>query len=285
MSEPSPPQGRDKLTDAAAFSDASTITVHVASKVARVTLNRPDKLNALNPTMLAELLDVLGWAAANDALNALVVTGSGRLFSAGVDLGTPFFMEGVEDSSIYSGKRLLDQQHQLIAALHELPCVTVAGVNGDAVGGGGLGIAMACDLRVAVRSARFWMVPTNLSVVQDFGLTWLMQRQIGPSRTLRMATLGQPVEASEGAGWGMVDELVEDQTALAARLDSLTEHLGSLGTDALRMLKLVVRNGETSQLREQLQLEAIANGLAFQSEEFAERKAAYLRSFEKRDGR
>jgi enoyl-CoA hydratase/carnithine racemase len=135
---------------------------------------------------------------------------------------------------------------------------------------------MACDLRVAVRTARFWMVPSALAVVQDFGLSWLVQQQIGASRTLQMAVLGKPVTAETGESWGLVNEVVEDQAALAARVDEITAELGALGTDALRMLKLVIRNGATSPLREQLGMEAVANGLTFRSREFAERKAAYL---------
>lgn len=262
------------MTDDTAY---STIALDRDGRVAHLTLDRPDKLNALDPRMLDELLDALARLAVDETVNALILTGRGRLFSAGVDLATPFFMEQVSDKSIFSGKRLLDWQHRLIEALYGLPLLTVAAVNGDAVGGGGFGLAMACDLRVAVRTARFWMVPSKLDVVQDFGLSWLVQRQIGPSRTLQMAVLGQPVGAQTGADWGLVNEVVEDQPALSARVAELVEQLNELGTDALRMLKLVVRNGSTSPLHEQLQMEAVANGLTFQSAEFAQRKAAYLR--------
>jgi 1,4-dihydroxy-2-naphthoyl-CoA synthase len=167
----------------------------------------------------------------------------------------------------------------VIEKLHGLPFITIAALNGDAVGGGGLGLAMACDMRISVRTARFWMVPMMLDVIQDFGLSWLMQRQIGASRTLQMAVLGSPVGAEQGLTMGMVNELVDDQAALALRVDALEKHLGSMGSDALRMLKTVVRNGTTSQLREQLQMEAVANGLAFQSEEFKSKKASYLNRF------
>lgn len=252
------------------------IRLNVSGKVARIELHRPDRLNALNPQMLEDLLDVLGSLRRNDDLNAVVITGSGRMFSAGVDLSTPFFMEDVDDDSIFSGKRLLDWQHLLIEQLYGLPMLTVAAVNGDAIGGGGLGIAMACDLRVAVRGARFWMVPGKLDVVQDFGLSWMVQRCIGPSRTLQMAMLGQPVLAEQGLEWGLVNEVVDDQQALAERVGALSEQVGAMGTDALRMLKLVIRNGETSQLPEQLRFEAVANGLTFQSQEFKQRKTAYL---------
>lgn len=253
-----------------------TIAVERTGAVVRITLDRPDKLNALDPTMLEELLEVVGGLAVDETVNGLLLTGRGRLFSAGVDLSTPFFMENVEDEHDYSGKRLLDWQHRIIAGIHELPFPTVAAVNGDAVGGGGFGLAMACDMRIAVRTARFWMVPSALAVVQDFGLSWLVQKQIGPSRTLQMAVLGQPVTAEVGAGWGLVNEVVEDTDALATRMDEVSTQLDGLGTDGLRMLKLVIRNGATSPLREQLGMEAVANGLTFRSREFAERKAGYL---------
>ncbi len=254
----------------------STIQLAVKGNIARLTLTRPDKLNALDPVMLEELLDAFGKLQANGSLNAMFLTGAGRLFSAGVDLSTPFFMENVTDDSMFSGTRLLNWQHKAIEALYGLPFITIAAVNGDACGGGGLGLAMSCDMRISVRSARFWMVPMMLDVVQDFGLSWMMQRQIGVSRTMQMAVLGTPIPAEQALGWGMLNELVDDQPALAARLDALEKHLGSMGSDALRMLKLIIRNGITSGLREQLGVEAVANGLTFQSQEFKDKKAAYL---------
>lgn len=253
-----------------------TIALALDERIARITLARPERLNALNPEMLAELLDALERVARRDELNALLLQGSGRMFSAGVDLDTPFFMEHVDDPSVYSGKRLLDEQHRVIQAIFELPMVTVAALNGDACGGGGLGLAMACDLRVSVRAARFWMVPGMLDVVQDFGLSWMVQRQVGPSRALHMALTGDRVDAPRALQWGLVNEVVEDAAALAERMDALAAHVGAMGGDAVRMLKLVLRNGERAALREQLAVEAVANGLAFQSEGFRAKKAAYL---------
>lgn len=256
--------------------DYATIRLSVEDRIARLTLQRPDKLNALDPVMLEELLDALQRVRSNDALNALFLQGTGRLFSAGVDLDTPFFMEHVTDDSVFSGTRLLNWQHRVIEAIFDLPVVSFAVLNGDACGGGGLGLAMACDLRVSVRSARFWMVPMMLDVIQDFGLSWLVQRQVGPSRALQMAVLGQKVDAETAQAWGLVNELVDDQAALAGRMDQIATQINGMGSDALRMLKLILRNGEKSQLREQLGVEAVANGLTFQSREFAQKKAAYL---------
>ena len=257
-------------------SSYNTIELEVGSKIARLTLSRPDSLNALNPEMLEELVDALRIVQADDSVNALFLTGSGRLFSAGVDLTTPFFMEQVTDTSVFSGTRLLNSQHRVIEAIYGLPCITIAALNGVAVGGGGLGLAMACDMRISVKSARYWMVPGMLDVIQDFGLSWLMQRQIGPSRTMQMAILGAQVSAEQGLQWGIVNELVDDQAGLSARMDALSVHIAGMGTDALRMLKVILRNGVNSQLKDQLAVEAISNGLTFQSQEFKDKKVAYL---------
>jgi enoyl-CoA hydratase/carnithine racemase len=256
--------------------DYQTIQLNFEGRIARLTLNRPEKLNALDPTMLEELLDALHRTSLKEDTNALFLQGTGRLFSAGVDLDTPFFMEHVQDDSIYSGTRLLNWQHKVIEAIYNLPVVTFAALNGDAVGGGGLGLAMACDLRVSVRKARFWMVPMMLDVIQDFGLSWLVQRQVGPSRALQMALLGNRLGAEQAFEWGLVNELVDDAAALDERMNAIATQIGGMGTDALRMLKLILRNGERSSLREQLGVEAVANGLAFQSREFADKKAAYF---------
>jgi enoyl-CoA hydratase/carnithine racemase len=256
--------------------DYQTITLTFDGRIARITLTRPDKLNALNPQMLEELLDALERVRSAKGLNALFLQGSGRLFSAGVDLDTPFFMEHVDDDSVFSGTRLLNWQHRVITALFEQEIVTIAAINGHACGGGGLGLAMACDMRVSVRAARFWMVPLMLDVIQDFGLSWLAQRVIGPSRAMQMAVLGQKIDAETALNWGLINELVEDPQALAGRMDALAGQIGAMGSDALRMMKLILRNGERSDLRNQLGMEAVANGLTFQSDEFKARKAHYL---------
>ena len=221
-------------------------------------------------------MDALERVRARLGLNALFLHGTGRLFSAGVDLDTPFFMEHVEDPSVYFGTRLLNGQHRVITALFEQEVITIAALNGHACGGGGLGLAMACNMRVSVRASRFWMVPLMLDVVQDFGLSWMAQRVIGPSRAMQMAVLGQKVDAETALVWGLVNEVVDDPAALTTRMDALAAQIGGMGSDALRMMKLVLRNGERSDLRGQLGMEAVANGLTFQSDEFQAKKSGYL---------
>lgn len=245
--------------------------------VARLTLTRGDKHNALDPLMLEQLLAALWSVEQDEQARILVIDAEGPAFCAGVDLRTPFFMESVDDPSAFAGMRLLDAQHRLITAVYRLPQLTVACVQGNAVGGGGFGLAMACDLRFAVRAARFWLVPAQLDVVQDFGLTWLLQRVIGPARTVELAFTGRRVDAEIGERWGFVNQAFANEAELRAHVEELASSVGGAGRDAARLLKHVIRNGAESSLEHQLKLEAVANGLCFSSEEFTQSKARFMR--------
>jgi enoyl-CoA hydratase/carnithine racemase len=249
------------------------IELAIEGRIARLTLDRPEKLNALSPEMLEELLDALGRVRRSDA-SALVLTGQGRAFCAGVDLTTSFFMEGVEDRSAFAGKTLLDWQHELIQAIYDLPALTLCAVNGDAVGGAGFGMAMACDLRLAAAGARFWMIPIKVDVVQDFGLTWFLQRVIGQARTLELLMTGRPVSAEEAERWGIVNRVVPaDQ--LVPETMKVAETIAGAGRQAALMSKQVVRHGAQVDLRTELHHEAVANGLCFHSAEFQGKQRAF----------
>jgi len=258
-----------------------TIQLEVDGPVARLRLSRPDKLNALDDAMLDELTDALDRLARADDVSSVLLTAEGRAFSAGVDTRSGLFLQPGEPADAHAATRSLNRQHRIIAALYELPQLTIAGINGPAIGGAGFGLAMACDIRVAGRSARFRMIPGMLDLIQDFGLTWLLQRQIGPSRTLHMAVMGDVVPAEEAQHSGFVDVVVED-AELEAHLDDLAARLRPVGVDALRMLKLLVRAGGRTTLRDQLGLEAVANGLNVQSSAFADKRNAYVDGLKRR---
>lgn len=242
-------------------------------RVARLTLDRPEKLNALSPQMLTEILDALDEVSRSDA-SALVIAANGPAFCAGVDLTTSFFMEGVQETSAFAGKRLLDWQHAMIEAIYNLPQVTLCAVNGDAVGGAGFGMAMACDLRFAAPGARFWLIPIKVDVVQDFGLTWFLQRAIGQPRTMELLMTGRRLEAAQAEQWGVVNALYPPDDLLPQTLKVATA-IGQAGRDAALMSKQVVRHGAQVDLRTELRHEAIANGLCFQSAEFTARQRMF----------
>lgn len=259
-----------------------TVKWDVANRVAILTLHRPEKRNALDPQMLTEILELLQPLRRDRGISVLVITGGGLLFSAGVDLTTPFFMENVQSDSVYEGTRWLDWQHEMIETIYGLPQVTIAMLNGNAVGGGGFGMAMACDMRFAVASARFWAIPIALGVVQDFGLSWMLQRACGQARTMEIVMGGEPVSAQQGEAWGFINRVFPGPAELEAHVQRLASTIAGAQPDSVRMLKHIVRNGGSSLLTEQLRTEAIANGLCFTSEEFRAAKKQYVERLRQR---
>lgn len=249
------------------------IRLEIEGRAARLTLDRPDKLNALDPVMLDELLDALPRVRRSEA-SVLVLGATGRAFCAGVDLASSFFMEGVADGSAFAGQRLLAWQHELIQAIYDLPQVTICAVNGDAVGGGGFGMAMACDLRLATPRARFWMIPIKVDVVQDFGLTWFLQRAIGQPRTMELLVTGRAIGAAEAERWGLVNAVLPEGELTATAM-GMAATIAAAGPDAVRLSKQVVRHGAQVDLRTELHHEAVANGLCFRSAEFLDRQRAF----------
>jgi enoyl-CoA hydratase/carnithine racemase len=253
--------------------DYRAIRLTIEGRVARLTLDRPAKLNALDPEMLGELLDALARVRRSGA-SVLVLTGNGRAFCAGVDLTSSFFMEGVADQTGFAGKDLLDWQHAMIEAIYDLPQLTVCAINGDAVGGAGFGMAMACDMRFAVPGARCWMIPIKVDVVQDFGLTWFLQRVIGQPRTLELLMTGRPLAADEAERWGVVNRVVPD-AELLVEVMKVAETVAAAGHHAVLLSKQVVRHGASVDLRTELRHEAIANGLCFHSADFRAKQRAF----------
>ena len=266
------------------MSDYNTIFLSKSAGVARVTLNRPGALNALNPDMLDELLSALEEIENDYQLNVLILTGAGRIFSSGVDIKSGFFMENLspeEKRSAYTGLRLLEGQHRLIMKLHTMPQVTMASMNGDAIGGGGFGMALACDMRFCVPEARFWLIPMQVNVIQDFGATWFLERLVGVPKTCEMLFSGKPVPATEAERLGIVNRVIP-----ADRLDeevaAFAAGIGKAAPDAVRLAKRSIYAGVTTGLFEQLHNEAVANGLNFLSGEFQEASAAYLARLRKK---
>jgi len=178
-----------------------------------LTLNRPAALNALDLATLTALQSAVAAVRSAPDVTAVVITGQGRLFSAGIDLTDDTFQVG-EASDVYRGKRILDRQHELIEDVAALPMPTIAAVNGHAVGGGGFGLMMACDIRLAVADAQMWLVPAALSVIQDFGVTWALQRALGTTRTWTLLATGERLGATEALQAGLLSEVFADQAAL-----------------------------------------------------------------------
>jgi 2-(1,2-epoxy-1,2-dihydrophenyl)acetyl-CoA isomerase len=189
--------------------------------VGRLTLNRPETLNAWNEQFGTELKAVFEGEAADDAVRAVLVTGAGRGFSSGADLKAGF--EPAEDGMPNIRKELNEIYHPAIAAIRRLPKPVVSAVNGPAVGIG-CSLALAADLIVAAESAYFGLAFVNIGLMPDGGSTALVPPAVGRVRAFQMALLGERIPAPQAFEWGLVnwvhpdDRMIEEANALVERL-------------------------------------------------------------------
>ena len=224
-----------------------TILVETRSGYRQITLNRPEKLNALTAEMADALLAALGAAQADPECHAVLLTGAGRAFCAGQDL------TAIVDRPAAEIGDLLDHYNPLISELRASPLPVVCAVNGVAAGAGA-NLALACDIVVAAKSASFVQAFAKIGLIPDCGGTWLLPRLVGMARARALAMLAEPLPAEAAAAWGMIwqaiddDRLIADAHALAARLAA------GPGT-ALALMKQAFEQGMANDLEGQLDLE------------------------------
>ncbi len=247
-----------------------TILYDVAGGVARLTFNRPDRLNSFNAAMHAELRDALG-RVADDGARVLVLTGAGRGFSAGQDLGDRQVLPGGARADL--GESIERNYKPLVLALATLPMPTVAAVNGVAAGAGA-SIALACDLVVAAKSATFIQAFSRLGLVPDSGATWFLPRLVGTARALGLAMLGERLPAEQAAAWGLIWRCVGD-AEFAQVVDRLAAELAAAPTRGLVRTREAMRAGATATLAEQLDRERDLQRELGYTDDYAEGVAAF----------
>jgi len=247
--------------------------------VAVIELARDEKRNAIDEAMLNELLERFRFLRDANGVSVVVIRGEGRAFCSGIDLKSSLAV--LPDASAFGGYQLIQREHELVRQLWSLPQITIAAIQGDAVGGGGFGMAMACDLRYATERARFWMVAAQFNEVQEFGLTWLLQRVAGDGRTLEWLLTGERITANEALSNGMVQAVVEDADTLDSLVNDRIERISMIAPAVVRLMKSSLRHGASQGLESQLEVEAITAALCFQTPEFR----AAISSFGKRDPR
>ncbi len=247
-----------------------TILFTVDRGVARLTLNRPEKLNSFNTQMHEEVRHALENLNRSDA-RVLVLTGAGRGFCAGQDLADRLVAPGAQGLDL--GESIEKYYKPLILCLHRLPMPVIAAVNGVAAGAGA-NIALACDLVIAARSASFVQAFSKLGLVPDSGGTWALPRLIGTARALGLTLLGQKLPAEQAAGWGMIWQCVDD-AQLAPTVDALAQQLAVAPTRGLAATKAAIRSGWQRSLAEQLDIERDAQRELGRSADYAEGVAAF----------
>ncbi|MGI8572807.1 MAG: enoyl-CoA hydratase/isomerase family protein [Solirubrobacteraceae bacterium] len=253
-----------------------TVELTMSDRVAHVTLNRPQALNAWTAELAAELLDVLGELEQDPETRVIVITGAGRAFSAGADLkaGAPPTPEGKPDVAT----RLRTAYNPLILRVRTLPKPVIAAVNGPAVGIG-CSLALACDLVVAARSAYFLMAFVNIGLGLDGGASATLPARVGHARAFEIAYLGERIRAPQALEWGLVNRVVADEqfeptvAALAAQLAA-----GPPGSYA--SIKRSINHSQYPDFEELLELEVTLQQQRAESSDFAEGVLAFIQKRE-----
>lgn len=240
--------------------------------VGRLTLNRPETLNAWIPELGAELKRVLHEEAASDAVRAVLITGAGRGFSSGADLKAGF--APAEDGAPDIRRELHEIYHPAISAIHRLPKPVVAAVNGPAVGIG-CSLAIACDLVLAAESSFFGLAFVNIGLMPDGGSTAFVPPAVGKARAFQMALLGERVSAPRALEWGLVNAVHPDDQ-LKAEAEALVERLAAGPTRSYASSKLALNQFIYGDLDAQLNLEAELQHALGRTHDFVEGTSAFV---------
>jgi 2-(1,2-epoxy-1,2-dihydrophenyl)acetyl-CoA isomerase len=253
------------------MSAGALVDYRVRDGVAWITLNRPDKLNALVGDMREVVLEHVHTAAGDDGVRALVVTGAGRAFCAGGDIDNMIRLRADGDEAGF--RRLLHAGNEVMLALQAFPGLTVAAVNGVAAGAG-LSLSLSCDLRLVSPDARFAAPWIKLGLVPDWGASFWLPRLIGCGRALEMVLTGAPVAAREAARIGLVTEVIEDDD-FAAAVQRRAAAIGAPGL-AVAHAKRLVRLGAEDSMEAALARESEAQEVCFESDDFKEGLDAFV---------
>jgi 2-(1,2-epoxy-1,2-dihydrophenyl)acetyl-CoA isomerase len=251
-----------------------TILFTAADGVATLTLNRPDKLNALSDQLHLDIEDALAQVESDPAIRALIITGAGRGFCSGADLSERLGRQGGTNDA-------LDRYyHPRLRRLRGLKKPVIAAVNGPAAGAG-MSLALACDIVIAAQSATFIQAFTRIGLVPDAGSTFFLPRLIGTARAKGLTLLAEPLAAAQAEAWGLIWKAVPDDMLMAEAM-ALARKLAQGPTFALGLTKAAIDASLENDLDSQLALERDFQQAASGSQDFREGVTAFL---EKRPAR
>ena len=236
--------------------------------ITRITLNRPDRLNSFTVRMHEEIRDALG--KLGDA-RVLVLTGAGRGFCAGQDLNDRAVAPG---EIVDLGETVTNYWNPLVRSLATLPQPIIGRINGVAAGAGA-SLAMACDLVIAARSAKFIQSFAAIGLVPDTGGSWHLTRHLGQARAMGLAMTGEPLPSEQAAEWGLIWKCVEDD-ALDATTDALAEKLAAMPPLGLTAIKKLIRTSWDRSFDEELDLQRDEMRRLGFTEDYREGVAAFL---------
>lgn len=236
--------------------------------VAVLTFNRPEKLNALNPEMFAEIADVLDRVGQTPEVRVLILTGQGRAFIAGADIQVFLGLDPL------GARKFSQTAHEILFKIGQLEIPVIAGVNGFALGGG-CEMAMACDFIYASAKAKFGQPEINLGIIPGFGGTQLLPRLVGKGVAKELCLTGRLIDAQEAKAIGLVAQIFPEETLMQECLKA-AQALAEKGRVAMRTLKHLIDRGLEADLRTGCHLEADGFALCFASPDAHEGAAAFL---------
>jgi len=236
--------------------------------VSTLTINRPDKLNALSQEVLSDLSAAVQALAADEQVRATVITGAGKAFVAGADIGAMRTMTEAE------GRAFGALGHGVFAAIESLRCPVIAAVNGFALGGG-CELALACDFIYASSKAKFGQPEVNLGIIPGFGGTQRLPRRVGPAVARELIYTGKMISADDALRIGLANAVFEPGELLAAATSAAAE-IASKGPLAVAAAKRLIRDGLDLPLPDANQLERAAFGAAFGTDDQSEGMEAFL---------
>jgi 2-(1,2-epoxy-1,2-dihydrophenyl)acetyl-CoA isomerase len=240
--------------------------------IARITLNRPERLNSFTTKMHGELREALLRVASGGEARVLLLTGEGRAFCAGQDLSDRAVAPG--EAPVDLGASIEENYRPLVLKLRELPIPVVCAVNGVAAGAGA-NIALACDIVIAARSASFIQAFCKIGLVPDSGGTFFLPRLVGTARAMGLAMLGDKVSAEQAVSWGLIWKCVDD-VDLASTTEGLVAQLAQAPTRGLAAIKRALYASTGNTLEQQLDLERDLQRELGYSADYREGVAAFL---------
>jgi len=248
------------------------IRFETADGIARITLDRPDRLNSFTTQMHGELRDALARVATPGDARVLLLTGAGRGFCAGQDLSDRAVAPRAAPVDL--GASIAEHYRPLVLALRDLPLPVVCAVNGVAAGAGA-NVALACDIVIAAKSASFIQAFCRIGLVPDSGGTFFLPRLVGAARAMGLAMLGDKLSAEQAAAWGLIWKCVDD-TELVTTTDALLAQLAQAPTRGLAAIKRALHASAANTLEQQLDLEGDTQRELGYSDDYREGVAAFL---------
>jgi enoyl-CoA hydratase len=245
-----------------------TLLLSIDDRIATITVNRPDKLNALNDRVIAELGDAIDEARSNADVGGVILTGAGRAFVAGADIA------GLENHVAITAKALAQAGQDVFRRFETSPKPTIAAVNGFALGGG-CELAMACHIRIASDVAKFGQPEVKLGLVPGYGGTQRLPRLVGKGRALQLLLTGEMIDAAEAYRIGLVNRVVTSAELMPTATAMLRSMLANAPLAIAQCIE-VVNSGYDLPLTEAMTLEATAFGLLAASDDKREGTRAFL---------